>query len=197
MNFVKPMPRGEPANREPFVVEPPAQITQKKPIAPSQPSARPHGFYKVSTEHFDVFMENSPPPQSLLETLENLHSNLMLDLQPFVEHNGAVKVSIYIFKNKDTYRDVTGRPEWSGGASSVPERKIYIYESRGFTGILAHEMCHIYYDGFLISAAPMIRYGSARGWRRLSKSREAWPLRIGSSPIFRFWATAADTVLRI
>jgi hypothetical protein len=150
MNFVKPMQGAQPGGREPFVVGAPPPVGRQNPSAPAQPAPRGRGFYKVATQHFDLYMENSPPPLSLVATLENIHANLMIDLQPFVEKNTGPKVSIFIFKNKDTYREVTGRPEWSGGATSVPERKIYIYESRGFTGILAHEMCHVYYDGFYI-----------------------------------------------
>jgi hypothetical protein len=45
---------------------------------------------------------------------------------------------------------VTGRPVWSGGASSVGKRKLYVYESEELPGIVAHELTHIYYDGFFI-----------------------------------------------
>src|SRR5207302_16947 len=37
---------------------------------------------------------------------------------------------------------------------SVPKRKVYLYESEELPGILAHELCHIYYDGFFIEGQP-------------------------------------------
>ena len=64
------------------------------------------------------------------------------------------RVSIFLFQDAKSYHLVTGRPEWSGGASAVSERKLYVYKSRELTGILAHELCHIYYDGFYIGGHP-------------------------------------------
>ena len=58
------------------------------------------------------------------------------------------------YRSQDTYRQVTGRPAWSGGASSVPKRRVYVYESDELPGILAHELCHIYYDGFYLDGRP-------------------------------------------
>ena len=42
------------------------------------------------------------------------------------------------------------RPAWSGGASSVGKRKLYVYESEELPGIVAHELTHIYFDGFFL-----------------------------------------------
>ena len=74
----------------------------------------------------------------------------VLDLAAFTPWAENDKVTIFLFRNQRTYRDVTGRPEWSGGASSVPKRRLYIYESEELPGIFAHELCHIYYDGFYL-----------------------------------------------
>jgi hypothetical protein len=78
----------------------------------------------------------------------------MIDLAPFSPWASNQRVSIFLFKNQDTYRVVTGRPAWSGGASSVPKRKVYVYESDELPGILAHELTHIYFDGFFLDGAP-------------------------------------------
>jgi hypothetical protein len=113
----------------------------------------PAGFQKSVTRHFNVYAEEFAASDRFLELLENLHGNLMLDLAPFSPWASDQKVSVFLFKNQDTYRRVTGRPPWSGGASSVPKRKVYVYESEELPGILAHELTHIYFDGFFIGGA--------------------------------------------
>ena len=111
----------------------------------------PPGFVKTITRHFNVYSEHDAASRDFLAVLENLHGNLMLDLAAFSPWASDEKVAVFLFKNQDTYRQVTGRPAWSGGASSVPKRKVYVYESEELPGILAHELCHIYYDGFFLS----------------------------------------------
>jgi hypothetical protein len=110
----------------------------------------PPGFQKTVTRHFNVYAEQYEASDRFLELLENLHGNLMLDLAPFSPWASNQKVSVFLFKNQDTYRRVTGRPAWSGGASSVPKRKVYVYESEELPGILAHELTHIYFDSFFL-----------------------------------------------
>ncbi|HEX4047287.1 MAG TPA: hypothetical protein VH309_05610, partial [Elusimicrobiota bacterium] len=110
----------------------------------------PEGFQKSVTRHFNVYAEQYEASDRFLELIENLHGNLMLDLAPFSPWASDQRVSIFLFKSQDAYRRVTGRPAWSGGASSVPKRKIYVYESAELPGILAHELTHIYFDGFFL-----------------------------------------------
>jgi hypothetical protein len=110
----------------------------------------PAGFQKSVTRHFNVYAEEYPASEGFLELIENLHGNLMLDLAPFSPWANDQRVSIFLFKNQETYRRMTGRPAWSGGASSVPKRKVYLFESEELPGILAHELTHIYFDGFFI-----------------------------------------------
>ena len=143
-----------PSYKEPIPEEPPA-AEEVRPPAPRQPEPRaevpvPPGFVKRFTRHFTIYSEGDPPSTAFLQLLEDLHGNLMLDLSPFSPWAKDDRVLIFLFKNQDTYRDMTGRPAWSGGASSVPKRKIYLYESSELPGILAHELCHIYYDSFFL-----------------------------------------------
>ena len=145
-DFLKPrVPTADPARR--------AQTkggTRREAALKQHDLPIPPGFVKRSTRHFTVYAEGDPASDEFLELLENLHGNLMLDLAAFSPWAQEQKVSLFLFKNQDTYRRVTGRPAWSGGASSVPKHKVYIYESEELPGILAHELCHIYYDGFFL-----------------------------------------------
>lgn len=146
--------RGEPSSETP--VKPPTaarprrhqRFEDRTPTLPDPPV--PPGFVKTTTRHFNIYSEQYAASERFVELLETLHANLMLDLAPFSPWARAEKVSVFLFKNRETYRKVTGRPAWSGGASSVPKRKVYVYESEELPGILAHEMTHIYFDGFFL-----------------------------------------------
>lgn len=138
----EPAPRPAPRPRPRPSVRPEQRLEREAPV--------PAGFVKTVTRHFVVYSEGAPASERFVRLLENLHGNLMLDLAPLSPWANDERVSIFLFKNQDTYRQVTGRPPWSGGASSVPKRKVYVYESEELPGILAHELCHIYFDGFFL-----------------------------------------------
>ena len=110
----------------------------------------PAGFVKSVSRHFVIFAEEYPASDRFIELVENLHSNLMLDLAPFSPWARDERTTVFLFKNQETYRRVTGRPAWSGGASSVSKRKLYVFESEELPGIVAHELTHIYFDGFFL-----------------------------------------------
>ena len=114
----------------------------------------PAGFASKVTRHFVVYEEGAEVSAELIATVESLHGNIMLDLIAFSPWTREKKVYIFFAKSQDTYRRITGRPEWSGGAASLSERKIYLYKSDEAFGILAHELTHIYFDSFFTSANP-------------------------------------------
>ncbi|MBI4677886.1 MAG: hypothetical protein HY748_09920 [Elusimicrobia bacterium] len=114
----------------------------------------PARYAKAETRHFVIFAEGTEVPSETVSLLENLHGNLMLDLAAFSPWATDERVAIYLFKHQETYRRETGRPAWSGGATSIRKRKIYLYESPELPGILAHELCHIYYDSFFLAGKP-------------------------------------------
>lgn len=136
-------PRAAPPIEEPRPAEP-------RP-APETERLFSSDFVKSRTRHFIVYAEQRPPSPDLLDALERLHGNIMLDLVAFSPWARDERVTIYLFRSQESYRRATGRPPWSGGASSVKRRKIYVYDSEELVGILAHELCHIYFDGFFIS----------------------------------------------
>ncbi len=110
----------------------------------------PDGFVRSFSRHFTILAEQYPASERFIELIESLHSNLMLDLAPFSPWASNERVTIFLFKNQETYRRATGRPAWSGGASSAAKRKLYVYESEDLPGIVAHELTHVYFDGFFL-----------------------------------------------
>jgi len=114
----------------------------------------PDGFAMKVTQHFVLYEEGPEVSDEFSETLESLHGNIMLDLVAFSPWTREKKVFIYYANTAETYRKLTGRPSWSGGAASLSERKIYVYKSDEAFGILAHELTHIYFDSFFPAANP-------------------------------------------
>ncbi|HNW43869.1 MAG TPA: hypothetical protein PKI19_05140 [Elusimicrobiales bacterium] len=114
----------------------------------------PPGFARKVTRHFVVYEEAAEVSKELTDTVESLHGNIMLDLIAFSPWTREKKVFIFFAQSQATYRKITGRPEWSGGAASLSERKIYLYKSDEAFGILAHELTHIYFDSFFPPSNP-------------------------------------------
>lgn len=114
----------------------------------------PEGFAMKPTQHFVVYEEGTEVSKELAETVEALHGSIMLDLVAFSPWSRERKVFIFFSKSQETYRRLTGRPAWSGGAASLNERKIYLYKSDEAFGILAHELTHIYFDSFFPPSNP-------------------------------------------
>ena len=114
----------------------------------------PNGFAMKVSQHFVLYEEGAEVSQELSDTLESLHGNIMLDLVAFSPWTREKKVFIYYTSSPETYRKLTGRPSWSGGAASLSERKIYVYKSDEAFGILAHELTHIYFDSFFPATNP-------------------------------------------
>ncbi len=116
--------------------------------------APPEGFSMAVTQHFVVYEEGPAVSKDLTDELESLHGNIMLDLVAFSPWTREKKVYIYYASDPATYHRLTGRPEWSGGAASLAERKIFVYKSDEAIGILAHELTHIYFDSFFTPSHP-------------------------------------------
>jgi hypothetical protein len=114
----------------------------------------PKGFSMEETRNFVVYEEGLKVSDELKNTVENLHGSIMLDLAAFSPWTRENKVFIFYSQTPGAYRRITGRPAWSGGAASLSERKIYLYKSDEAFGILAHELTHIYFDGFFTPSNP-------------------------------------------
>jgi hypothetical protein len=108
----------------------------------------PQGFAMRETPHFVIYEEGAEVSKELSDTVERLHGDIMLDLVAFSPWTRDRKVLIYFAGSQSTYQRLTDRPAWSGGASSLSERKIYLFKSEEALGILTHELTHIYFDSF-------------------------------------------------
>jgi hypothetical protein len=157
-NFIKPLPLPSPQPSpqvSPITPRPTDESIRRHEFGPLEETLpTPSGFFRSETDHCIVYREGIEASEDFLTTLENLHSNLMLDLAAFSPWDNNAKITLYLFRSQNAYHQVTGRPAWSGGASSVAHRTVYVYESDEMMSILAHEMTHVYFDGYFLDGHP-------------------------------------------
>lgn len=120
----------------------------KQRITKAKDQKLPDGFKFTETRHFYLYIDSDLDAKEIENEVEYLHGEMMLDLIAFSPWTRDEKVHIYIAKDAIRYQQISGRPAWSGGAANLKERKIYLYKSHEWKGILAHELTHIYFDGF-------------------------------------------------
>ncbi|MGC9069937.1 MAG: basic secretory protein-like protein [Elusimicrobiales bacterium] len=119
-----------------------------KEVKKEKKSEIPKGFIFKKTRHFNLYIEEGIEPDEIEKEVEALHGEMMLELIAFSPWSRDERVDIYLALNPLKYQELSGRPGWSGGAANLKERKIYLYKSHEWTGILAHELTHIYFDSF-------------------------------------------------
>lgn len=122
---------------------------ETKPIKEKKPSLTvPEGFKFKETRHFYLYVDSKIDIEEIEKEVEMLHGEIMIDLIAFSPWTRDDKVHIYLTSTPDKYQQLSGRPAWSGGAANLREKKIYLYKSEEWFGILAHELTHIYFDSF-------------------------------------------------
>ncbi|MFA6003227.1 MAG: hypothetical protein WC881_04090 [Elusimicrobiota bacterium] len=118
------------------------------------------GFHQAASEHFTVHYDCVQAPEGVLSDLEMLHAKLALDLILFAPWAQTEKVSIYIYESSQTFHARTGAPEWSRGQADPARRSVQVCAGPGLRRILAHELAHLFFDDFFLSAPA--GYGSER-----------------------------------
>lgn len=99
----------------------------------TRPSSGLKDFTTTQTPHFDVYVEGKPASSELLQMLERIQARRPPAASPTKE----ARVTVFLFRDRERYRRVTGRPEGSRGASVARRRRIYAYESEDLEGTLA------------------------------------------------------------
>lgn len=126
-------------------------IKEKEELTPFPKKTKPQppeGFRFIETRHFYLIIEEGLDYEEIEKEVGYLHGEMMLDLIAFSPWTRDEKVTIYLTKTALKYQELSKRPAWSGGAANLKERKIYLYKSHEWKGILAHELTHIYFDSF-------------------------------------------------
>ena len=113
---------------------------------------------KTST-HFRVFyQQNSAFAATVLEYAEAYYSQIRLDLGlTHVVQRDQVpwlwdkRCQIYLYPNRQAYRQATGAPAWSSGFVNYPQRMVYSHleVSSFLEQTLPHELAHIIFREFV------------------------------------------------
>jgi hypothetical protein len=141
---------------------------------------------KTST-HFRVFYQQNPAfAAAVLEYAEAYYNQIRLDLGlTHVVHRDQVpwlwdkRCQIYLYPNRQTYRQATGAPAWSSGFVNYPQRMVYSHlEVSSFREqTLPHELAHIIFRecvGFDNSRIPRWLDEGVAQYAELSRRAEAW-----------------------
>jgi hypothetical protein len=126
-------------------------------------AAEPPPFTEVASEHFKVHSESFYPPEGLLNDLEAIHAKVSLDLILFAPWAKDAQIELYLYKSSESYRTQTGAKDWTAGHVDLARRTISTYESRQLRRVLAHELGHLFFDDFFLTASSQTGAGhSAR-----------------------------------
>ncbi|NLH39828.1 MAG: hypothetical protein GX445_07180 [Elusimicrobia bacterium] len=125
-----------------------AMDDKTKPSVSGKINEIPEGFDFKQTRHFNLYVEKGIDINEIESLIENLHGEIMIDLIAFSPWTRDTKVTVYLTKTSTKYQEISKRPAWSGGATNLKDKIIYLYKSDEWFGILAHELTHIYFDSF-------------------------------------------------
>jgi Peptidase MA superfamily len=141
---------------------------------------------KTST-HFRVFyQQNSAFAAAVLEYAEAYYSQIRLDLGlTHVVHRDQVpwlwdkRCQIYLYPNRQSYRQATGAPAWSSGFVNYPRRMVYSHleVSSFLEQTLPHELAHIIFRefvGFDNNRIPRWLDEGVAQYAELNRRAEAW-----------------------
>jgi hypothetical protein len=141
---------------------------------------------KTST-HFRVFYQQNPTfAAAVLEYAEAYHSQIRLDLGlTHVVQRDQVpwlwdkRCQIYLYPNRQAYRQATGAPAWSSGFVNYPRRMVYSHleVSSFLEQTLPHELAHIMFRefvGFDNYRIPRWLDEGVAQYAELNRRAEAW-----------------------
>ena len=141
---------------------------------------------KTST-HFHVFYQQNPAfAAAVIEYAEAYYNRIRVDLGlTHVVHRDQIpwlwdtRCQIYLYSERQAYRQATGAPAWSGGFVNYQRRRIYSYlgASSFLEHTLPHELAHIVFRefvGFDNSRVPRWLDEGVAQYAELGRREEAW-----------------------
>jgi hypothetical protein len=109
---------------------------------------------KVSSSHFNAYYEGRAPTLLGLE-LERVYSALRFTLADFAVLHMDTKISLYIYKSKESYLNSKYNPQsWSNAIAIPGKRAIVLFnydDMDKFRQIVSHESTHILFDDYVKS----------------------------------------------
>ncbi|MFZ5799877.1 MAG: peptidase MA family metallohydrolase [Candidatus Omnitrophota bacterium] len=107
------------------------------------------------SSHFIVYYKDAPQDfiENVLNAAEDYYRSITSDLgfTRFGSWSWDYRCKIYIYKDAEEYKKVTGQPEWSSGVTAYQEKTISTYPLAAgfFDTLLPHELGHIIFREFV------------------------------------------------
>jgi hypothetical protein len=113
-------------------------------------------FQEKKSTHFIVYYKKGVDTDfidDIIESAESYYDEIANNLG-YHRYNFWLwddRAKIYIFKDKESYREETKQPEWSGGCALYQQKKLWTYPHAAgfFDSILPHELGHIIFREFV------------------------------------------------
>ncbi len=99
------------------------------------------------TENFKVYAHNEEICDDISSVIEDIYHRIIEDLQYQIKPTRKIK--IYIFKDKEEYRDKIRQPMWSVGRVIYNKNSFYSYEGVNLAGLIPHEITHLLFYNFM------------------------------------------------
>jgi len=116
-------------------------------------AAEPAELHRIASEHFTIHSEAFYPPEGLLNDLEGVNAKVARDLILFAPWAKDAHIDLYLYRSSDSYRTQTGAKSWNTGHVDFSRRAIYTFQSDQLRRVLAHELAHLFFDDFFLSAS--------------------------------------------
>jgi hypothetical protein len=102
----------------------------------------------LSTAHFKVYHEDPFVPAGILGTLEGLYAKISLELGPFAPWAADQGVTVYLYRDAESYHQNPEAPRWSVAYVSYADRRVHVYPDPDFQRNMAHELAHLFFTSF-------------------------------------------------
>lgn len=104
----------------------------------------------VRSSHFVLHYEDPMAPAGVLNTLEGLHSKLLLDLGAFSPWAYRESIHVYLYKDGPSYSSHTGMQPYMVAHVKIQEKTIFGHMGPDFQRVLAHELAHLFFTQYFL-----------------------------------------------
>ncbi len=109
--------------------------------------ANEDSYCTEETENFKIYAHNKEVCAEVADGIEEIYQKIIEDLRYKIKP--TKKIKIYIFKDKEEYRNKIRQPMWSVGRVIYNKNSFYSYEGVNLSGLIPHEITHLLLYNFM------------------------------------------------
>jgi hypothetical protein len=113
-------------------------------------------WQETVSPHFVVRHESPWTPPGFVLSLEKIHNRLRMDLSMFSPWMAKERLSLYLYKSRETY--LAGEfepPAWSNGLAFASRKLVVVHgqkEHKKLMEVISHETTHLLFEGYWAEA---------------------------------------------